>query len=415
MDSYYNSEQLSSTSNSIARCLLQNEVLEKTNKMLSQSIILSNLYNGYVQFAIKHFSYTPNPDKIPPNSLGVETNVLIWLNQVEKCTLNDMYSDLDKIEIAKYFCIGDAKTFFEKCINIHGSNWIEVKAKFIAYSMSEPYDALQLVDKIINIERLPGECLQGIVLRLEDLGNRLELDKSYSNFVQPLLCDSFAKFLPLKFHRSLTEQDKLSLLTVLKKALIFQIENPDCLPFQKMTKNHVKTPNSFSNKPSQNSLSKKSFKKSPSKGPKHNKCQNSPYNSFHCRNSSNQLKGHNSVKRINYLRTGMKKFCYPVKSMSHQNCQHNYSPNSNQIPQNWSNTWNRRVNSRFQPKYNGSPKNCRPKQTYTNCRLHAPINSRIPIGTALDQMIYIITIIGCLVVLNFSTMIQNNQGSTYNY
>ena len=229
-------------------------------------------------------------------------------------------------------------------------------------------------------------------------------------------------------HRSLTEQDKFSLWTVLKKALIFQIENPDCLPFQKVTINHVKTPNSFSNKPSQNSMSKKSFRKLPSNCPKQKKCQNSPYKSFHCRNSSSQLQGHmtksskidispsqtSKWKGINYLKAGMKK-SYPVKSMSPQNYQHNYSPNSHQIPQNRCNTWNRKVNSRFQPKYNGSPKNCRPKQTYTNCRLHAPINSRIPIGTALDQMIYIITIIGCLVVLNFSTMIQNNQGSTYNY
>ena len=114
-----------------------------------------------------------------------QRNVHIWLNSIERYTPPHTHNDLDRIQVAKHFTLPDAKRMFEKCITEHGTNWITLKAKFTAISRPKPYDSFKIMKQIRNIKKGPDESLQSVVMRLEDLGERLCLDKSYEGIVQP--------------------------------------------------------------------------------------------------------------------------------------------------------------------------------------------------------------------------------------
>ena len=205
--------------------------------MIAGNRLLTNAFNQHFSFKqypnIKHFTYTTRNEHNTTNINGIERNVHIWLNSIEKYTPTQTHNDLDRLEVARHFTLPDAKQMFEKCLTEHGTNWMTLKAKFTAISRPMPYDSFKIMKQIRNIKKGPEESLQSVVMRLEALGEKLSLDRNYEGIVQPLLCDSFAKFLPKRFHRTLSAEDKQSLCYVLEKALLFQIQNPEPSPNSK--------------------------------------------------------------------------------------------------------------------------------------------------------------------------------------
>ena len=379
----------------------QNKDVNSSYQLLKNTINQSTGFSQYI--SIKHFTYTTQTEHYKAFN-GIERNVHIWLDSIEKNTPPQTHSSLDKIEIAKNFTLPDARQILDKCIILCGTNWVLLKAKFTAMSLPEPYNALKLIDEIINIERLPGEYLQGIVLRLEDLGNRLSLDKSYSNLVNPLLCDAFSKFLPIKFHRNLTEQDKTSLFTVLKKALIFKIENPDqCSSNETVRINHIKKQKSLSKHSSQNEH-KRLSQNTAFKYANKNNCQifQNKSKKFHCCNSANKLVNHKKIPfkgiKDNYY-VGRKNIAYPLKSAGHRFYQPNYSSNSPQFPQNRDKGSHQHFKSSFKPKNHWHPNNCRQNQAMQNWQHSASEASKFSIGKTARDVLHIVTMIGCLCYL----------------
>ena len=391
----------------------QHQTLSSSHQRLKNAVNLSLEYQQYS--FIKYFSYSPIPEKLPSKVQNIETNVFLWLKSIDRYTPNNGHTDEDRIEIARYFSIGNANEILEKCILLHGPKWSIIKAKFSALSLPEPFNALDLIEKIINIEKKPGECLQSIALRLLELGDLLNLDGSYSDMIGPLLSDSFCKFLPKRFHRTLSVEHKKSLLTVLKMALIYQIENPISPSDEKVTINHVKT---------QNSLSKKHFQKSPFRFSGKKKDQNSQNKckKNYCYNSDIKLQGYN--KNSNQFKfnhkgvhsnhvVGRKRKNYPIKSMNQHFYQSNSSPSFPLVPKNRNECLNRRFNSRHKPIHNYFPNNCRQNLTSTDFHQNSPRNMSNSIGTTLNNVVHILIIVGCLALLNLSAMIHNNYAHNY--
>ena len=347
-----------------------NDILIASNRVLTNAF---NQHFASKQYPnIRHFTYSTSNEHNTTNINGIERNVHIWLNSIERYTPPHTHNDLDRIQVAKHFTLPDAKRMFEKCITEHGTNWMTLKAKFTAISRPQPYDSFKIMKQIRNIKKGPDESLQSVVMRLEDLGERLSLDKSYEGIVQPLLCDSFAKFLPKRFHRTLSAEDKQSLCYVLEKALLFQIQNPEPSPMSK------KTPKS-----------------------EVNLIKNTPFAKLvsHVPPTSSRFKGKRHHKPFTY---------HPPQNQTNRRNGIDYSNNKHRGSSHRNYHYNRHTISRYGPDNTRFTRSCR---TTSPATVHyVPSSQRnTSIGNSVANVSHILTVLGYLVVLQLSTIINNAQ------
>ena len=421
------------TANAIQTPLAQlNQQLIASHQTLAKAI---KQQVGYNHLTVKHFTYTTTTANTNSYINGIERNVYIWLKSIDSHTPANTHTDYDRVQIALHFTLPDAKKMLESCISTHGSNWISLKEQFIAVSLPEPYDSLDLIDKIRNIKRHPDEPLQSIVLRLEDLGERLSLDKSYTNLVQPILSDSFAQFLPKKFHRSLTVEDKKSLKKVLEKALIFQINNPEtisqtpkCQNKIKVLKSHPKTSTSHSH---QNDFQNRKRKQSKTSKFPQNKGIHQPQKKKKKYQNSNsylfQPFTNNSQKSVAFIQSqqsfktkgthynNMKQSNYNHRKTNSFNNHANFSSNNKQ-GSNFRNRHSYQNPSLFQRNATANFGNWRRKSPSTNLHFPPSPSRRYSFGNLVDQVAHVLTVVGCIVVQQLTTLLASaNSNYAYNY
>ena len=207
-----------------AMALTQNSLVE-AHKLLADSINRQNAYKHITD--LKYFSYSLDKDATPPTGGTVEYNVHSWLDSLEnKFSSENITDDHDKCKLAAHFSLNSAKKMFTQCASDNDHVWATVKSTFLTLSL----DAVQendVIRTICNMKKSPNESYQSFYFRLRDLQSRLDSNSGYASALVPLMCDTFAEAVSLKFKNKLTNQDKQSLPNVLRLALVYRKENPD--------------------------------------------------------------------------------------------------------------------------------------------------------------------------------------------
>ena len=244
-DSHPNILDMPLTQNDFSACIAtavasalgpSQDIMSKTTKLLADTIRQTNQFQHVTD--LKYFSYPMDKDASPPSGGFIEYNVNSWLRSLEqKFSSENITDDLDKCKLASHFALSSAKKMLNQCINEHSHKWDDIKNTFQTLSQDETKQNV-VVNKVCNMKKLPNESYQSFYFRLQDLKAELAPNCDLSLII-PLMSETFADAVSLKFSHQLDNNDKKDLTTVLKKALVYMKTHPDEKYGQSSTINHI--------------------------------------------------------------------------------------------------------------------------------------------------------------------------------
>ena len=221
-------------------CEFFSNLLIKQNEFFSKNVAkifdpVHDVCNSYVflnflkyvqdQQTILFFSLKKGDSSNHP--LGKHTlDVRLFLKSVEQAIQLNSYikfTDRQKISLALTFTLGIAKQLVADLAIKYNFNWQSFKSGFIACIDPVPAPISGILSKLLAIKRNPGENLPSLYLRCKEMMELLLISHKMLDptAVNVLVGDLFSLCVNQKFHRSLVDEDKKDLSSLLNLALTF--------------------------------------------------------------------------------------------------------------------------------------------------------------------------------------------------